>query len=609
MSLRRLTLVLLLTVVAVAVLPSCFDSSSNQGGGGDSGLGMMIPTDGSEPADATTADASPGGGPGDAAMAEAAADGESGDAAPADAAPDASPPVIASFTATPNVIPAGGTRMVTLSWSVTGASSLSISGIGAVTGTSTVTSVSSATTFTLTAAGASGAVATANAAVTTAPALYIDVTNGHDGAPGDGTAAHPYQTVGKAGSVATNGQTIYALAGSYPLQNAAVNIADGVGVEAVSAGTVTFAAASGTSPGLTFVGSGFVHGIAMDNAFINVSAGTVKLDGVQFANIADSGSSNASGINVSATGHAIVTPGGLASYLGAAVSSFAYLSGSGQLEVHGGALNGAGPNAFDGSALIGVTGTSQLLLDGVTIDSARTSAIVTGGNPQVTLQNGTLIRASAGTGGSAWSFNVNNGAPTVVIDHSTITASPSVGIYVNGGSTPSLTLRNGAVVEKSAQQGIYFQGGPGSSGTLTLDNARISDSGSSGVSLGDSAYTVTMRGTQIINNTGDGFGASLEAASVVDLGSGSTAGGNTFSGNAAASTVEANVDLTADLSTADLKVNAIGNTWDPTANGADSAGLFPAGTTLSAPPTLSGKNVRLTQGGASTYFLKLIAAP
>jgi hypothetical protein len=179
---------------------------------------------------------------------------------------------------------------------------------------------------------------------------------------------------------------------------------------------------------------------------------------------------------------------------------------------------------------------------------------------------------------------------------------------VNGGSAPSLTLRNGAVVEKSVQQGIYFQGGPGNSGTITLDHARVSNNGASGISLGDSVYTVTMRNTQVTNNTSDGFGASIETGSVVDLGTSSTAGGNTFSGNAAASTVEANVDLTADLSTADLTVNAIGNTWDPTFNGANASGVFPAGTTFSAPPLVSGKNVRLTQGGAS-HNLILVAAP
>jgi hypothetical protein len=588
MSLRRLTLVLLPTVVAAAVLPSCFSSTDPH-----SGPGVMTPIDGGDEPAVVTADASP--------------DVLSSEDAAAEAAPGVSP-VIASFTVTPDVIPVGGPRMVTLTWSVTGASSLSIAGIGAVTGTSTVTSVSSATTFTLTATGPTGTPATATAIVTTAPGLYVDVTNGQDVAPGDGTAAHPYKTISKAGSVAVSGQTIYPLAGNYPLQTAGVHLADGVGIEAVTPGTVTLAPTSGDSYGLTFAGSGFAHGIALSSAYINVSAGTVNLDGVQFANVSDGGSANAAGINVSATGHVIVTPGALSSYTAAAVSSFAYVAGSGQLEIHGGALDNGGPNPADGSALISASGTARLLLDGVTIDSAKTSAIGLGGTPTVTLQNGTVINACAGTGGSHWSVNVNNGSPTIVIDASTIKASPGAGIYVNGGAAPSLTLRNGAVVETSSGPGIEYQA-LSATGTLTLDHAIISGNSGAGITMGSGTHTVTMRSTQIINNTGEGFDADPSPGSVIDLGTSASPGGNTFTGNAAAVAGSANVDFVTGLTAADLVINAIGNTWDPTANGADATGHFPAATTLSAPPIVSGKNVKLNQGGTATYFLKLIATP
>lgn len=47
-------------------------------------------------------------------------------------APVASAPVIASFTATPSFVTAGGSS--TLAWSVTGAKQVSIAGIGPVTG-------------------------------------------------------------------------------------------------------------------------------------------------------------------------------------------------------------------------------------------------------------------------------------------------------------------------------------------------------------------------------------------------------------------------------------------------------------------------------------------
>jgi len=64
-------------------------------------------------------------------------------------------PAITSFTATPSLITAGGAS--TLSWSVTGATSLSISpAIGTVTGTSVTVSPAATTAYTLTASNATG---------------------------------------------------------------------------------------------------------------------------------------------------------------------------------------------------------------------------------------------------------------------------------------------------------------------------------------------------------------------------------------------------------------------------------------------------------------------
>jgi chitodextrinase len=72
-------------------------------------------------------------------------------------------PKILSFTALPVTIAAGGNS--TLSWNVTGATTLSISGIGAVTGTSKTVAPTSNTTYVLTATNASGS-ATASTTVT-----------------------------------------------------------------------------------------------------------------------------------------------------------------------------------------------------------------------------------------------------------------------------------------------------------------------------------------------------------------------------------------------------------------------------------------------------------
>ena len=80
-------------------------------------------------------------------------------------------PTISSFSAAPAAIPAGSSS--TLSWSVTGATSLSLDqGIGTVTGSSRSVSPATTTTFTLTASNAAGS-ATATATVTVVPAPVI----------------------------------------------------------------------------------------------------------------------------------------------------------------------------------------------------------------------------------------------------------------------------------------------------------------------------------------------------------------------------------------------------------------------------------------------------
>ncbi len=84
-------------------------------------------------------------------------------------------PVIASFTASPASVAPGGSS--TLSWSVSGATSLSIDGgVGTVTGTSVPVTPGATTTYTLTAVNAAGSTLSAPVTVTVAvgpPALEV----------------------------------------------------------------------------------------------------------------------------------------------------------------------------------------------------------------------------------------------------------------------------------------------------------------------------------------------------------------------------------------------------------------------------------------------------
>lgn len=107
---------------------------------------------------------------------------------------DRNPPRIESFTATPSNLPTGGGN-VTLTWKVTGATSLALEpGIGPVSGSSLVVNVGTNRTFTLTARNAGGAV-TAKASVTvegstdtTPPTLLaVSPSNGATGVAKDTT--------------------------------------------------------------------------------------------------------------------------------------------------------------------------------------------------------------------------------------------------------------------------------------------------------------------------------------------------------------------------------------------------------------------------------------
>ncbi len=84
-------------------------------------------------------------------------------------APVVTPPTVSTFTASPSAITTG--QSTTLSWSTTGATSLSIDqGVGAVTGTSKTVSPTATTTYTLTATNSGGST-TKTVTVTVSPVV------------------------------------------------------------------------------------------------------------------------------------------------------------------------------------------------------------------------------------------------------------------------------------------------------------------------------------------------------------------------------------------------------------------------------------------------------
>jgi RHS repeat-associated protein len=93
-------------------------------------------------------------------------------------------PTIASFTASPTSLLVG--QSTTLSWSVTNATSLSLSNVGTVTGTSSVQSPTATTTYVLTAQNGSGTT-TASTTVSVAPVVVTLTPKPTSVAPGSAT--------------------------------------------------------------------------------------------------------------------------------------------------------------------------------------------------------------------------------------------------------------------------------------------------------------------------------------------------------------------------------------------------------------------------------------
>lgn len=103
----------------------------------------------------------------------------------------AASPVINSFTATPTTITSG--KGTTLTWSATGATQLSIAGVGTVSGTQWTVSPTQNTTYVLTAKDAAGNSVSAQVVVTVvaAPSIASFTANSTAIAPGSSTKLNP----------------------------------------------------------------------------------------------------------------------------------------------------------------------------------------------------------------------------------------------------------------------------------------------------------------------------------------------------------------------------------------------------------------------------------
>ena len=526
----------------------------------------------------------------------------------------ATPPTITSFMATLATLPLGG-GTVTLTWASAGATTLTIdNGVGDVSGlTGKSVAVAANTTFMLTAANPAGSVtSTSTVAVASGNELFFDVANGADTNPC--TAAAPCRSLGTSLNRAAPGTTFTLADGVYGATSeghGSLTIPDGAIVRAAHPGAATLASLLVNVPGsATFDGvvigpegpaATYCGAIAASPDSGNA---TLTLIGV-FSNCVK-------WLNLSGNVKATMTPGALPGGVyttgitgaGSPINTSQWVSfgGGAELLVTGGVVEGShAGSAFPAAAgvfYLPVHGT--LTLDGVTVRNWPFPAFFATASA-LTLKNGTVID-NVGDPASATGCVIltGNRDASLTMDQATVSNAPGNGICVDANTLnaikPAIQLTNSTITHVAGAAirshvggavgpaivadglaltangwGIYWDGGSGT--TMDLHNVTIT--GSTVIAAGAGIYfdmlqspaSFKLRASTVSGNAGDGVSLTDTAGGVVDLGISLDPGGNTIAGNGA-------IGIHLGTFGAAAVINAIGNTWKASVQGADAGGHY-----------------------------------
>jgi hypothetical protein len=174
---------------------------------------------------------------------------------------NSTPPVITEFKATPATIHAG--QKSTLSWSVTGATSVSIdSGVGAQTGTSVDVTPTATTTYTLTATGLGGSV-TSMTTVTVLPAVPAPVITAFTASPSvvaaGGSVTLTWTVTGQFDAIKVDPGSINVLADTNASTGAGSHVITGVSPPVTYTLTATNSGGSATMTASVALSTGIQH--------------------------------------------------------------------------------------------------------------------------------------------------------------------------------------------------------------------------------------------------------------------------------------------------------------------------------------------------------------
>lgn len=413
-----------------------------------------------------------------------------------------------------------------------------------------------------------------------------------------GTREQPLKSIATALSRAMPGEYVWLLDGTFDETtdprlgggNAAgcgtlsgIVVPSGVTLAAANAGAATLSVSG--SWGLCLAG-GTVKDINFKHApqtgrMIEALEGDNVIEGATFENAYCSGGSGWEAA-VSAKNDARLTlrPGRTSNFL---VSGCQFLSvfDKAVVTIEGGSVVGGTSGSTGGSSMIIVRDEGKLISKGTTFASTMHQyGISLNFQASLVLEPGTVVRgfsvagilnraqASTLQAAGATIEKCGNGIflqfgypskLTATLTNSTFTMN-TTGISAGFDSTVDLTLVGGSF--NGNMTGVSLL----SVGTVKVTGTEFSNNANKGLELASQKdCKLELRAGRITNNGGPGLNLNCSPSATIDLGTLASPGGNTLTGN-----------VPSLATVGGLTFDAIGNTWTPSAQGADATGLYKA---------------------------------
>lgn len=471
-----------------------------------------------------------------------------------------------------------------------------LSGVGSIepdTGSSTAytppASVSSETRVTLTATLENSSVK-AVATITVHPSaeaiLYVDAVHGSDANPGSSSA--PLKSLRRALSHARAGMTVRILAGTYDVSNGEAypeTVPDGVTVLADNARDILLVGKP-TQDGLILAGSATLAGLDLRNfnTALTATTGDQALNNLALSdNI----------VSLSVSGNSQLTLDGNSSLAGG--QQGIVLADTAKFTMEGGTVRGMLSNG-SGGGIVTTGSASFKLTDVAFVDNPARWTVLMSDMSSGEIRTSSFKRNTVARGSGAV-IEIRDSTRVALAD-TDIMENGDDGIFVTGEA--SVTVSGGCLCS-NGEFGIEMTSGRATvsgtriggdalagidvrGGTIDLTGAVVSDSGY-GISFGPQSHPagIKLRGTRVTNNDHAGINIGIQGTDTVDLGTAADPGGNVLQDNGT------NVELDEGAS----PIDAVGNTWDRSAQGSDAEGRY-SSQLVNGP--VEGKNYRLRAG-------------